>query len=87
MISASPTPDADDVTIRPWASRDAPAVDALLAAIWGHDPQALSVFSEHGAARDDPGGLRRTLVAAADGRLVAVATVWESGCIRPAGAS
>lgn len=78
MIPLSPPPDSVGIAIRPWAAYDAPAVDTLLVTVWGHDPAARLVFAEHGAARDEPGAFRRTLVAQTGGRILAVATVWEN---------
>jgi GNAT superfamily N-acetyltransferase len=78
VISRAPKAEGEGLAIRPWAAWDAPAVDALLANIWGHDPPSLRAFSKHGSPRDETDAFRRTLVATSDGRLVGVATAWEN---------
>ena len=77
MIPVPPTSEGAGITIRPWAARDAAAVDALLSSERGDDPTARLLFAAHGAARDGSGAFRRTLVAEIDRQIVAAATVWE----------
>jgi GNAT superfamily N-acetyltransferase len=66
-----------EVRIRPYAETDAPEVEALLLALWQHDPMMLAAYQMH---RHWPqiGYLRQTLVAVQNGAICGAGTIFQS---------
>jgi GNAT superfamily N-acetyltransferase len=63
-------------SIRPFASADAPDVEAILQASWHHDPTMLGIYRMHAVWESDL--IRQTLVAEIGGVVVGAGTLFES---------
>jgi GNAT superfamily N-acetyltransferase len=63
--------------IRPFTDEDAPAVEALLSARWGHDPMMLAAYRMH-RLWPPTGLVRETVVAMADGAVCGAGTIFQS---------
>lgn len=67
------------LTLRPFHADDAPALDAILAAIWPDDLHSREVFQDYGPAAIKPGqSLHLTLIAALDRQIIGFGSIYES---------
>lgn len=65
-------------SLRPFAPDDAEGVEALVHALWDHDPAMIAIYNFHRDWRDAAPLIRHTLIATVADEVVAAGTIFES---------